>query len=99
MDDVEELYEELSDGGEKKYFEAEQNYGFSDDARGNFEDFVLQSKTKVTSINFYGGTRITYSQNPDFYEFRVIKKMPSPEGSPPIWVFDKFGPLIPKHKD
>ncbi len=41
MDDVDELFDELSDGGEAKYFERDKNYAYSDDPRGNFEDFVL----------------------------------------------------------
>ena len=35
---------------------------------------MFPTHTRVTALNFYGGDTITYSQNPDFYEYRIIKK-------------------------
>lgn len=96
----------MSDGGEQKYIEGVADFGYEDDPRGTFEDFVFKTKSKVTSMNFYGGDTLTYSQNPDFYEFRVLKRnrnWTSKENGnlvkQPSWVFDKFGPFIQKQKD
>lgn len=57
-------------------------------------------------MNFYGGDTITFSLNPDFYEFRILKRnkeWSSKENSylvkKPSWVYDKFGPFINKQKD
>ena len=74
IDDIDEIYEALSDGGEQKYIDGLDDFGYDDDPRGIFEDFVFKSKAKVTSMNFYGGDTLTYSQSPDFYEFRVLKR-------------------------
>lgn len=60
-EDIDEIYEALSEGGERKYIDGDKDFGFEDDPRGVFEDFVFRTKTRITSLNFYGGDTLTYS--------------------------------------
>jgi hypothetical protein len=63
-----------------------------------FEDFVMPTHSRITALNYFDdiggqGPTITFSQYPDFYEYRIISK----KGDD--WTFDKFGPFIDKTID
>lgn len=49
---------------------------------------------RITALNLFGGDTITYSAYPDFYEFRVLKKV---NGT--TWEYESFGPLLDRTVD
>ena len=91
-DDIEEKFDEVQDQ-DTKYTDADANYDFSDSPNNLYEDFVLPTNSRITALNLYDGDTLTYSQYPDFYEFRVLKKRNA------TWQFDQFGPFIDKTVD
>ena len=74
LDDVEEKFDESVDN-ETKYTENKINYDYNQSSNSLFEDFVMPTNSRITALNLYGGNTLTYSQYPDFYEYRVIKKI------------------------
>lgn len=91
-DDIEEKFDEVQDQ-EAKYTDAGANYDFSDSPYNLYEDFVLPTNSRITALNLHDGDTLTYSQYPDFYEFRVLKRQNA------TWQFDQFGPFIDKTVD
>ena len=74
IDDIEEIFDALSEGDDKQFTEGNMDFDYEDSKRGIFEDFVFPTKSRITAIHFYGGDTITYCQYPDFYEFRTLKR-------------------------
>lgn len=92
LDDIEEKFDETVDN-ETKYTENNIDYDYHQSSNSLFEDFVMPTNSRITALNLHGGNTITYSQYPDFYEFRVIKKING------TWTFQDFGPFIDKTVD
>lgn len=57
-----------------------------------YEDFILPTHSRITALNLFGST-LTYSQYPDFYEFRVLQK------NGDKWQIESLGPFIDKTID
>ena len=65
QDDIEQKFENVRDN---ENWEKDHYYG------PNFQDFIMPTHSRITALSFYDGgiPTITYSQYPDFYEYRVL---------------------------
>ncbi len=48
---------------------------YKDSHLGVYEDFVLPKRERITALNYFNDEYLIYSSYPDFYEFRVLKKV------------------------
>jgi hypothetical protein len=48
-----------------------------------WEDFMVRGAFSVTALNLVDGMLITYSRNPDFYQFRALVRKNGRVHDPP----------------
>lgn len=52
----------------------------------------MPSNSRITAVSLFNGNTLTYSQYPDFYEFRVLKRNET-------WDLVEYGPFLDKTVD
>lgn len=89
-DDIDDTYETVKQN-EVLFFGSD----IIDGPKGLYEDFKLDTSGRITAINLYGGDTLTFSQQPDLYEYRVLKR----NATSGRWALGALGPFLDKTVD